>query len=117
MILPANTLLKDRGTESVLRVLDEVSFGTPPDPSSSHYVLIDVHAPGAMPFFAAKSTTLGRIANRELLVIDEVFLPVNLGSLTEYDKKLLERRWALIDFTRRFGRRIWNEQERRRASR
>lgn len=117
MMLPVNTLLKERETETILRVLDEVSSGETRDPTSTHFVLIDIHASGAVPFFAGKLKTLSRVAAEELFVVDEVFLPVNLGSLTEYDRKLLERRWRLVEFTRRFGGRMWDERLRGRLSR
>lgn len=117
MMLPVNTLLKERDSEIILRVLDEVASGETPDPTSTHFVLIDIHASGAMPFFAGKLKTLSRIAAEELIVIDEVFLPVNLESLTEYDKGLLERRLRLVDFMRRFGQRVWDDKFRGRLSR
>lgn len=117
MALPVNTLLKERETETILRVLDEVASRETPDPASTHFVLIDIHATSAWPFFAGKLKTLDRLAAGEFIVVDEVFLPVNLGSLTVYDKKLLQRRWRLVEFTRRFGRRMWDERLRGRLSR
>lgn len=117
MILPVNTLLKTRDSETILRILDEVASGQTPDPASTHFVLIDIHLSGAMPFFAGKLKTLSRVAAEEFIVVDEVFLPVNLGSLTVHDKKLVEGRLRLVEFTRRFGQRIWNEQFRGRLSR
>jgi hypothetical protein len=117
MILPVNTLLKERATETIWRVLDEVASGETSDPTSTHFVLIDIHASGAVPFSLGKLRTLSRVAAEELIVVEEVFLPVNLGGLTEYDEKLLERRWRLVQFMRRFGHRMWDQRFRGRLSR
>jgi hypothetical protein len=107
-MLPVNTLLKERATANVWRVLDEVASPETKDPTPTHYVLIDVNAPTAKPFFEGKLKTLARVAAEELIVVDEVFAPVNLISLDEYDKMLLERRWKLVLFTRRYGIRLWD---------
>jgi hypothetical protein len=116
-MLPVNTLLKERESGTILRVLDEVASGRASDPAATHFVLVDIHASGAIPFFAGKLRVQSRIAADELLVIDEVFLSVTLGALTEHDKTLLARRWRLVEFTRRFGQRMWDERFRGRLSR
>ena len=118
MILPANTLIKERDTAKVCRILAEVASRETRDSPATHYVLIDVHAAGgATPAVEGKLKTLSRLAAGELIVIEEVFAPVNLAGLTDHDQILVERRWRLIEFTKRFGIRMWDPEFRGRLAR
>jgi hypothetical protein len=49
--LPVNTLIKERATGTIWRVLDEVASRETKDAATTHYVLIDVHKSDAIPFF------------------------------------------------------------------
>lgn len=108
-MLPVNTLLKRRATSDVWRVLDEVATRDTKDVTSTHYVMIDVLYPRALPFLVGKLRFLEQLASSEFIVVEEIFEVPNLISLSDYDQMLLERRWGLIKFTKRFGQRIWDE--------
>jgi len=116
-MLPVNTLVKERETGTVFRILDEIASSETKDSTPTHFVLIEVHASGAIPILQGKLETLSRVGLGEFIVIDEVFPPVNLISLSAYDKALVERRWSLVRFTRRFGERIWAPEFRGRLAR
>jgi hypothetical protein len=107
-MLPQNTLLKERDTANVWRVLDEVASKETKDATSTHYVVIDVKAASAVPTFMGKLTTHSRVAGGELIVIEEMFEAIHLISLSEYEKMLTKRRWGLVQFTRKFGPRMWD---------
>lgn len=70
-MLPVNTLLKQRATSAVWRVLDEVASRETKDTTSTHYVLIDVLSPRAMPFFTGKLRMLSELAAGDVFVIEE----------------------------------------------
>ena len=117
-MLPVNTLVKEPETNKFWRVLDEVASGETKDSTSTHYIFIDIYATSdAVPLFVGKLQTLSRLGCDELIVIDEVFSPVNLAGLTAYDEMLVARRWRLVQFTRRFGNRMWDPEFRGRLSR
>lgn len=116
-MLPVNTLLKQRATSAVWRVLDEVASRETKDTTSTHYVLIDVLAPKALPFLVGKLRLLDELGLSEVFVIEELIDQPNLISLSDYDKMLVERRWGLVKFTKRFGQRIWDEAYRGRLAR
>lgn len=117
-MLPINSLLKERSGGVIWRVLDELASGETKDATPTHFVLIDIHAAKASPIFVGKLKTLKRIADGELTVIDEVFAPVNLEALTEYDRALVARRWRLIQVVRRrLGQRVWGANFRGRLAR
>lgn len=117
MMLPVNTLVKERATGTVWRVLDEVSSTETKDITTTHFVLIELHTSGALPRFEGKLKTLSRIASDELVVIEEIVESINLMSLSSYDKELIERRWRLIQFTLRFRQRVWEQKFRGRLAR
>lgn len=116
-MLPVNTLLKRRATSVVWRVLDEVASRETSDTTSTHYVMIDALSPKALPFLVGKLRFLDEIGSGEFIVVEEIIEVPNLISLSDYDKMLLERRWGLIKFTKRFGQRIWDKDYRGRLAR
>lgn len=116
-MLPVNTLLKERDTGAVFRILDEVASRETKDPTPTHYVVIDTRAARAMPEFVGKRATLARVAVDQLIVLDEEAPFVNLELLTTYDTKLLERRWRLVQFVVSFQQRAWDDKFRGRLAR
>jgi hypothetical protein len=116
-MLPVNTLLKARDTGVVLRVLDEVASAETQDLIPTHFVLIDIHDPSAMPYLAGKRSTLARVAATELVVVAEQAPSVSLEHLSAYDAKLVARRWRLVSAVRSFGQRVWDDKFRGRLAR
>ena len=117
MVLPVNTLLKDRQSEEVLRVLAMVAAKDSPDRTATHYVLISVHAVHGMPYLRAIEHIHDRVGRQGLIVTEEQSALVNLDELTDRDRVLTERRWRLVRFVLKLGSRIWDEAIRGRLAR
>ncbi len=116
-MLPINTLLKDRQSEVVSRVLDSVASRECRDHTATHYVLIDVHDGHGMPYLRGIESIRDLVCRRDWVVIEELFEPVNLDSLSKRDAELTERRGHLVGFVRKLGSRIWDEAFRGRLAR
>ena len=116
-MLPINTLLKDSRSEEVSRVLALVASRVCADQTAGYYALISVHAARAMPYLHAIEHVHDRVGRRELVVIEEVFDPVDLEHLSTRDRELTERRWRLVRFVLKRGPRIWDDKARGRLAR
>ena len=116
-MLPINTLLKDPSSKEVSRVLALVASKVHADHTASYYALISVHAARAMPYLHAIEHVHDRVGRHELVVIEEVFDPVDLEHLSKRDRELTERRWRLVRFVLKRGPLIWDETARGRLAR
>ena len=116
-MLPINALLKDRQSEDVFRVLALVASGECRDQTATHYVLIAVHEARGMPYLGGIEHIHDRVGRQDLVVIDELFEPVNLDSLSRRDAELTERRWRIVRFVLKRRSLIWDEAIRGRLAR
>ena len=117
MLLPVNSLLKDVRSGKHWRLLDEVASRETKDNTTTHWVVIDVHDPQAMPQLLGKLKGLDRLGASELILVDDAVQPVNLSALSASDEKLVARRWRLVSFTRRLAPAIWDDRFRGRLAR
>lgn len=108
MLLPKNTVLKERETAKVWRILDEISSRETKDSASTHYVVIDVLSESGVPTLFGKLMTLARLGAGELIVIEEIFEALQRECLSNADRALMQRRWRLVQFAHRLGPRIWD---------
>ena len=117
MLLPVNTLLKDRQSQETLRVLAMVASKDSPDRTATHYVLISVRAVHGMPYLRAIEHVHDRVGRQDLIVIEEQPALINLDQLTPRDQALTERRWRLVRFVLKLDSRIWDVATRGRLAR
>lgn len=110
MLLPKNTLLKEVESGIVWRVLDEVASTETTDTTSTHVVLIDINASRGMPVVAGKLKTVERVADRELVVVEEQRPVVNLENLSPAERARVERRWALWLRVKEHGHQLYEER-------
>ncbi len=96
MALVKNMLLRDRENRQVYRLLDEVPSPDTHDTTATLVVLIDINDARAIPAIWGKQKTLERVADGELIVVEEVRESINLSNLSPAENTKLERRWQLV---------------------
>ena len=107
--LPKNSILLRKRDGKRFRLLELLPSTEAPDNASTHFVVIQLDAPRAMPERWSKSRALADIALADLVVEAEAREPINLSSLSPAETRILERRWQLICALEQYGAAIYDE--------